>query len=368
MHLKSVPMLDEAEHLFHDVVDVAEAAVLQNTALQDGEPDFDLVRPRRMLRRVDECEAAAVALVELRPSLVFAVAVNVEVVPNDGDRPGVSLGDHFHEVDEVTAGARRVAVGKYLTRGDVERSHHDAGAMARVDEFMSAFSPRGGRLQSPRPAMCKESFLVDTQHRSPRMRIGVQVANDIELVAKLWVLTVQPHANSMWTDFFLSKDATNFTDAESDVRLLLKLSLQRGVAPHIAERPSVVVVRALASQADELGARGRLDDGRTSRPGFVVEATQVVVVVPALSPKADGVFSDAQLPRDGGAGRAICGKQDDASSTREGLRRRLSTDQYFKRAPSGVADNDRMRRWAFDAFIASETHEEFPRRTFDRRY
>jgi hypothetical protein len=85
VRLGAIPMADEAEDVPSERGHALEAAVAQDAALKDAEPDLDLVDPRGMQRRVDEAEAISVLLVEPRPASVTSVVVQVEVVPDDVD-------------------------------------------------------------------------------------------------------------------------------------------------------------------------------------------------------------------------------------------------------------------------------------------
>jgi hypothetical protein len=99
MCLVTVPLGHEAEHGVPQVLGAGEVSVLQDSALQQGEPDLDLVDPRRVNRRVDEVKAVAVAFVEPGPPLVLAVVVDIEVIPDDID---LSLGIGEREVPPVS--------------------------------------------------------------------------------------------------------------------------------------------------------------------------------------------------------------------------------------------------------------------------
>jgi len=106
MGFDSVPVLDERQDRTVHGIDGVETAVLEHSPLEDGESDLDLVCPRGVLRGVHELESATVSVVELRPALVCAVEVHVEVVPHDDDPPRVSRGHHLHVLDEVVTGRR----------------------------------------------------------------------------------------------------------------------------------------------------------------------------------------------------------------------------------------------------------------------
>src|SRR5271169_5051575 len=55
--LSAIPMPDEAQDVMRERGHALEAAVAQNAALKDAEPDLDLIDPGGMQRRVDEAKA-----------------------------------------------------------------------------------------------------------------------------------------------------------------------------------------------------------------------------------------------------------------------------------------------------------------------
>src|SRR5579864_7026874 len=58
--LGTVPVSNEAEHIMSESSHALEAAVAQDAALKNAEPDLDLVDPRGVQRRVDKSEAVPV--------------------------------------------------------------------------------------------------------------------------------------------------------------------------------------------------------------------------------------------------------------------------------------------------------------------
>ena len=69
VRLAPVPECDEGHDALDHLDGSGEIAVLENPPLEDAKPDFDLVDPRGVERRVDEMEAATVATVEAAPCL-----------------------------------------------------------------------------------------------------------------------------------------------------------------------------------------------------------------------------------------------------------------------------------------------------------
>ena len=85
LHLEEVPVPDESLHGLLGAAQGVERAVANDPALEDREPELDLIHPGGMLRRVDELEAVPMTAIELRPPMVLAFMVDVEVVPDDDD-------------------------------------------------------------------------------------------------------------------------------------------------------------------------------------------------------------------------------------------------------------------------------------------
>src|SRR5436190_972071 len=83
--LALVPVADEALDLVLLLVGRSEVTVANDPPVQDREPDLDLIHPRGVLRCVEDVVAPDVACVESRPSVVLAVVVDVEIVPDHVD-------------------------------------------------------------------------------------------------------------------------------------------------------------------------------------------------------------------------------------------------------------------------------------------
>src|SRR5436853_1316408 len=79
-----VEVLDKRRRAGAQVLEGGEAGALQQTPRQDGEPDFDLVQPRAVARRVDEANPVGRVLQELPASLLrfedAGLALGAEVI------------------------------------------------------------------------------------------------------------------------------------------------------------------------------------------------------------------------------------------------------------------------------------------------
>ena len=89
MRLVVVPVGDEAIDGAHRLIEVAEGCMLQHPTREDTEPDLHLAHPRRVQRRVQEAEAAAVSQVERLPRrpVMDALGALAEEVYSSSRRP-----------------------------------------------------------------------------------------------------------------------------------------------------------------------------------------------------------------------------------------------------------------------------------------
>jgi hypothetical protein len=190
MGLISIPVADETNDRGFERLRVVEAAVAQDPALQDGEPDFDLVEPRGMQRRVNEAEAAAVPSVELAPPAVPPVVVDVEVVPDDDHAPlGGAACKNFHEPQERGCIAMKDHLAEHLARAHVERAEQGARAMTNVLEFIAqAAVRRDVRRVHPREHL--HGLLIDAKHVDVFRRVEVEPADAPDLGPEVGVWAV----------------------------------------------------------------------------------------------------------------------------------------------------------------------------------
>jgi len=91
--------VDESIDVIPELLDRSEGSAIQRLALQDREPNLDLVEPGSPRRREVEMHVR----MTFEPSIILGL-VSVEVVEDDMDGRGrVSHDDLVHEVEELDA-------------------------------------------------------------------------------------------------------------------------------------------------------------------------------------------------------------------------------------------------------------------------
>ena len=105
---------DEGIDVIPELADGCEAGVGERAALQDGEPDLDLVQPRGIGRGEVEMDIGMAG----EPAL----ALMGREIPDDDVDLFARLGDDdlVHEIEELDAPAAPVVAGRDLAGGDLE--------------------------------------------------------------------------------------------------------------------------------------------------------------------------------------------------------------------------------------------------------
>jgi hypothetical protein len=136
--LETIPVTNEGQHLGAQIRDALERAVAQQTALQDREPDLDLVDPGGVQGRVDEDETTAMMAAELGPAAIVAVVMNVEIVP-DYEDPALrkSACDDVQEVVHSASSALIHDASEHAPGPNIEGPEQVAYATTDVLEFVS---------------------------------------------------------------------------------------------------------------------------------------------------------------------------------------------------------------------------------------
>ena len=249
--LGAIPMPNEADHVAGQCRDAFEAAVAQDAALQDAEPDLDLIDPGSVQRRVHETKTIAVLLVEPRPASVGPVVVHVEVVPDDVDAAAfVALRQVVHEGQERTRVTVRNDATEHLARADVEGCQQRACPAAAVLELVAddTASPHVDRMTTRQRL---HRFLVDAYDDSVLGGMLIEAADPRHLRPKVGIGGVEPVANTVRAPAARLQDSSDRTAAHSRTATLVQGVGHRLVRPHVSEGDSVVG-RPLAGQLHNL--------------------------------------------------------------------------------------------------------------------
>ena len=115
------------------VRDALERAVAQETALQDREPDLDLVDPGSVQGCVDEGETATMMATEIRPAALVAVVMNVEITKT---RRSEHARDDFQEVVHGTDGTLLDDTSEHAPGADIKGAEQMTHAASDILEFV----------------------------------------------------------------------------------------------------------------------------------------------------------------------------------------------------------------------------------------
>ena len=126
MTFPTIPALDKSLDTIHQRLGGRKATTAKDVSLQDRKENLDLIDPGRMDRRVVKHEDAVLCGIELRLTLVFAVIVDIEVIPDDMDllRALIRVSHCVHEGYEIVRCVRRVTSADYVSRCNVQRRQH----------------------------------------------------------------------------------------------------------------------------------------------------------------------------------------------------------------------------------------------------
>ena len=250
----AIPVADEPEDGGLDISGTVEAAMPQNAALKDGEPDLDLVDPRRMQRRVHELEAPSVPSVESAPPVVLTLLVNVEIVPDHDDALSGVVARHG-----LQKPCERVGVTSFdhlsedLTRAHIEGPEQRTRAMTNVLELVAHGSIRGG-VRRVRARQHLHRLLVDAQDDGVLGRLQVELADAANLGLEVRIRAVQPRSHVVRAKASGAEHALHggATDIHASTR---KQLVGEGLLRPNLAKGSSVTFRAAACQSDDLATR-----------------------------------------------------------------------------------------------------------------
>lgn len=227
-----VPLVDEAVCRLFDSGYCRETSVLQRYPFQDREPDLDLVAPRRMGRRMEEHEPTCVALVELRPAGLLAVVMDIEIIQDHNDIPGVAVSDFLHELDQICRCSSRAALTEHATGLDLEAADENATSVAAIVKVHPDIAARACWAEPGFTTVREEPLFMDTKNRYIVRWVRIERADRIDLLLKERILAVQPHAHPMRPDTSVSEDSADLAGAQSVIGCSQERCLQRYLRPH----------------------------------------------------------------------------------------------------------------------------------------
>lgn len=259
---ESVPMRDERLDDSCELRTRGKTRVSEHSALEDREPELDLIDPRGVNRRVEKFKPTAVALVEPHPSLVAAVVMDVEIVPdNDDASTGMATRDRIEKAHD---GGRIAVVNdatEYTAGANIERSEKRAGAMSCVLE-LAANHAAVANMDWMTKRQSLHGFLVDAEHDRVIGRVHIDVADPPDLRSELRVGAMQPLPNTMRPESFGREDALNRASTNDYAALQLQRVRNGLLGPYRAERDSLGGLRA--SQANDFATSESVDLLRSS--------------------------------------------------------------------------------------------------------
>jgi len=193
----AIPVADEPKDGGLDFSGTVEAAVPQNAPLKDGEPDLDLVDPRRMQRRVHELEAPSVPSVESAPPVVLPLLVNVEIVPDHDDAlSGVVARNGLQKPGERVGVTSLDHLSEHLPRAHIKGPEQRTRTMTNVLELV-AHGSVGAGVRRVRARQHLHRLFVDAQDDSVLGGLQIELADAANLGLEVRIRAVQPGPHAM---------------------------------------------------------------------------------------------------------------------------------------------------------------------------
>src|SRR4051812_47561976 len=174
--------------------------------------------------------------VEEGPAAGLAIAVDIEIVPDDVDLlVRVPLRDGLEEVDEGGGGAALDDAAEDAARADLVRSEEIAGAVAPVLELaaQAAVDHHGAGREAPEQGLHR--FLVDAEDDGAGRRLQVELANALHFAAELRIGAVQPLSNAMRPHPARGQSAPDRAATDGNSPAKQESVRQRLLGPDVAE-------------------------------------------------------------------------------------------------------------------------------------
>lgn len=324
-----IPVADEPEHGGYDASSAIEAAVPQDSSLEDGKPYLDLVEPRRVQRRVHELEAVVVPFVEQAPSVFRAFLVNVEVVPDDDDPLSCVMVRHsIHEVQERVCVATLDDVTEYLPGADIERPDQCTCAVALVLEFVA----HGGIGCAMRRILSRQDLhglFIDAEDHGVFRRLEVKLADAADFRREFRVRAVEPRPDAMRAKAFGAEHALHRGAADHDSGAREKLVRECLLRPYRSDG-RCIVRRTVACQRDDFATRLNRDLRRSPRSWSIEELFEARPFAPPRAPLAYRADIYVELAGHSRRPDALREQQNHPRASGQRLRRIAPTNAFEK--------------------------------------
>ena len=155
-----VPMANESAQSTFQLTGGVEHAVSEHAFLNNAEEYLDLVDPGRVNRSVEEAKPITVTPIELVPSLVFAITMNVEIVPDDIDLLSwVPARYGLHEIQDVDGFTPLAYFGVNVARMRIKCGEKSPRSMSDILAVVSATASARSEAQVVFTSQCLHSAL-----------------------------------------------------------------------------------------------------------------------------------------------------------------------------------------------------------------
>jgi len=289
----SVPESNETHDSVFEFASIVEAAIPQNSPLENRKPDLDLIDPGSMYRRINELESTVVPSIESAPTVVFAFLVDIQVVPNNKYTPiGVQSSNQLEKPHDRPGISPLDDLGDHVSRAHIECSEEGARAMTNVFKLVTKGGV-SGRMRRVTPRKDLHGFLVDADDDGILGRIQVKLADTTDLGLEFHVGAMQPRPYAVRTKAFGRKDALHGRATDLDPGFQEQHVCDGLLRPY-ASKSCIIIRQATARQCNDFAARFQRNVGRTAGPRGIEECLEAGSVSPLVAPLLDGVDMAAE--------------------------------------------------------------------------
>ena len=301
------PRCEAVDGLAH-LARVGGAQAAQHGTREDAEPDFNLVEPRGMSRRVVKVDLWVTG----EPEIMFGL-VRIEVVEDDVKLRFRVTGDQsVHEVEKLDSPASLVMDDVSDAGVDFKRREQRSCAMSLV---LEALTSQGAAVREPQPALGTFQYLngglfVHAYDQGVFWRVKVKAHDVRRLWGKLRVSANAPTAAALQLDTMLAEHTP----------YLVFGYVHQGLG-YKAARPGCVPFRRRLIQRCQNATFRVLAVNRRLARTWAINQTRKPVSAEPTTPLADRCLAHAHLRGDLLSRLSRCPCQDDAGSLRKALLR-----------------------------------------------